>query len=37
MYFVEEPITRCKASNENNMLGSGEEIVKIIPLEMLKT
>ena len=27
MYFVEEPITRCKATNENNMLKSEEEIV----------
>ena len=27
MYFVEQPITRCKATNENDMLRSGEEFV----------
>ena len=38
MYFAEEPITRRKATNENNMLRLGEEIVNNIPLEiMLKT
>ena len=36
-YLDEEPITHCKATNENNMLRSGEEIINNVLLEMLKT
>jgi hypothetical protein len=36
MYFVEEPITRRKATNKNNMLKSRKAIVNNITLDMLK-
>lgn len=36
MYSVEEPITSRKATNESNMLRSGEEIVNNITLDILK-
>ena len=34
MYFAEEPITRCKAANENNMLKSRKAIVSNTTLDM---